>query len=140
MDNFALYKSLFIDSFIAILFFILDYEYIIWVINLFGRMNQLSIVIITSFAYMFAIAFNYFFGLLCYKLFSSYFKNDIYIRYVKLKNFSKNYWFFILILSVFSGFGKFIFLFLGFLNINIIPVLFFGTTLKALYHIYYLTI
>ncbi len=138
MNNFALYKSLFIDSFMANLFFSLDNEYIIWVINLFGKMNHLSIILISSFGYMFAIICNYFFGVFFYRIFLKYAKNDNYLRYKNLKNFASNYWVVILFFSIFPGFGNFMFIFLGFLNIRFLSILAFGTFFKSIYYAYYL--
>jgi membrane protein YqaA with SNARE-associated domain len=138
MSNFELYQSLFLDSFFAGLFFTLDYEYIIWVIHLFGSLNKGLVISIPSSGYMLSIIFNYFFGILFYKISSLYIKGPFHLRYKKIKTQVNSVWWIILFTTLILGFGKFVFLFLGFLNIKPAATLIFGLLLKIIYYTYYI--
>ena len=138
MSNLELYRYLFLDSFFAGLFFTLDYEYIIWIIHLFGTLNNGVIISIAASGYMLSIILNYFFGILFYKISSSYIKGPFHLRYKKIKTQVNSVWWIILFTTPILGFGKFIFLFLGFLNIKPAATLIFGLLLKTIYYIYYI--
>jgi membrane protein YqaA with SNARE-associated domain len=139
MNSIELYKSLCLDSFSAGLFFTLDYEYLIWVINLFGKSNEILIIVIASFGYMLSIIVNYLFGRLLNKMFFKYASSEkMNLNYKNVKLSTNRFWSIILILTICPGFGKFLFILLGFVNIKPAATLIFGTLLKSAYYLYYI--
>jgi membrane protein YqaA with SNARE-associated domain len=134
MDNIELYKTLFLDSFSAGLFFTINYEYVIWVILLFKKLDNIFAIGIAALGYSVSIFFNYLFGFLLYKIFFKYLSKSVEERYIKTKEYSKKYIFFLVLLTAFKGAGKSIFILFGFLNLNIFFILIGGVFVKVIYY------
>jgi membrane protein YqaA with SNARE-associated domain len=137
MDNIELYKILFFDSLRAGLFFTVDYEYAIWVILSFKKLSNIWAICIVALGYSVSIVLNYLFGLLLYKISFKYSSKATEERYIKIMIYAKKYIFFLVLLTILKGFGKSIFVFLGFLNFNILSILITGTLIKVIYYILY---
>lgn len=134
-----IYFLLFTDVFTSNLIFCFSNEIIIASMKIFDSYNNLHIIIIATLAYFLTSCFNYFFGILCYKILAPLNKDhavESNKNLVQLRNGQLIY--ILLMLSWIPFFGKFIILLTGFIRVNFFKAIIMAIVSKFIYYIYFM--
>jgi membrane protein YqaA with SNARE-associated domain len=106
--------------------------------RIFGTYNTYSVIATASSAYLISIIINYFMGKIFYNILSGK-ESDQPVTYPRIIEFRKfRYLLAFAALSAIPFFGKFVILFSGFCQINLLRIISFGIITKVIFYSWFM--